>query len=61
MPLNHGALVSNLHTKRSRMQSRDCIADIWGQRSPNEGEDRWPVRVDQRSLDEPERWVQSPT
>ncbi|WP_292045083.1 hypothetical protein [Massilia sp. UBA6681] len=43
------------------MQSRDCIADIWGQRSPNEGEDRWPVRVDQRSLDEPERWVQSPT
>jgi len=41
------------------MQSRDSIADIWGERSPYEGEDRWPVRVDQRTLDEPQRWVQS--
>jgi anaerobic selenocysteine-containing dehydrogenase len=41
------------------MESRDSIADIWGERTPYAGEDRWPVRVDQRTTAEPERWVQS--
>jgi anaerobic selenocysteine-containing dehydrogenase len=41
------------------MESRDSIADIWGERTPYLGEDNWPVRVDQRTLEEPERWVQS--
>jgi anaerobic selenocysteine-containing dehydrogenase len=41
------------------MESRDSIADIWGERTPYAGEDRWPVRADQRTLEEPERWVQS--
>lgn len=41
------------------MESRDSVADIWGERTPYEGQDRWPVRVDQRTLEEPERWVQS--
>lgn len=38
-------------------QSRDSIADIWGNRTPYFGE--WSVRVDERILEEPERWVQS--
>ena len=41
------------------MQSRDSIGDIWGERSPYEGQDQWPVRVDERTLETPERWVQS--
>jgi ferredoxin-nitrate reductase len=39
------------------MQTRDAIADIWGQRTPYEGD--WPVRVDERTTAEPEKWVQS--
>jgi anaerobic selenocysteine-containing dehydrogenase len=38
-------------------ETRDSIADIWGQRSPYYGE--WRVRVDERILEEPEKWVQS--
>jgi anaerobic selenocysteine-containing dehydrogenase len=37
--------------------TRDSIGDIWGQRTPFVGE--WPKRVDERTLEEPERWVQS--
>ncbi|MCW8088193.1 molybdopterin oxidoreductase family protein [Sabulicella glaciei] len=39
--------------------SRDSIADIWGERTPFHGEGQWPARVDERTLAEPERWVQS--
>jgi len=39
------------------MNTRDRITDIWGQRIPYFGD--WPVRVDQRTLEEPEQWVQS--
>lgn len=39
--------------------TRDSIRDPWGARTPFAGEGRWPVRVDERTLDEPERWVQS--
>ncbi len=39
------------------MESRDSIADVWGARTPHAGE--WPVRVDERTLEDPERWVQS--
>jgi anaerobic selenocysteine-containing dehydrogenase len=38
-------------------QTRDSIADIWGERHPFV--DEWPVRVDQRVEEEPDHWVQS--
>jgi anaerobic selenocysteine-containing dehydrogenase len=38
-------------------ESRNSIDDIWGPRTPFVGE--WPVRVDERTLAEPERWVSS--
>lgn len=41
------------------METRDSIADIWWMRTPYAGEDRWPVRVDQRTAGEPDHWVQS--
>ena len=39
--------------------TRDSVADIWGDRTPFHGQDQWPVRVDERTLEAPERWVQS--
>ncbi|MFC0677935.1 molybdopterin oxidoreductase family protein [Lysobacter korlensis] len=39
--------------------SRDSVSDIWGERTPYHGDGQWPVRVDERVLEEPERWVQS--
>lgn len=45
--------------RESAVESRNSIDDIWGERRPYAGEGDWPVRVDQRTLDEPERWVQS--
>jgi ferredoxin-nitrate reductase len=41
------------------MQTRDSIRDVWGSRSPYQGEGQWPARVDQRIDEEPDRWVQS--
>ncbi|MCU7492628.1 MAG: nitrate reductase [Ignavibacteria bacterium] len=38
-------------------ETRDSIKDIWGERTPYYGS--WPERVDERTLEEPERWVQS--
>lgn len=39
-------------------ETRDSIADIWGERLPHiRGE--WPARVDERTLEAPEHWVQS--
>ena len=38
-------------------ETRDSIADIWGERTPYAGE--WPVRVDERTVEEPEQWIQS--
>src|SRR3954469_17331765 len=38
-------------------QTRDSIRDIWGERTPYKGE--WPVRVDLRTAEEPDKWVQS--
>ena len=38
-------------------QTRDSVRDVWGERTPYVGD--WPVRVDQRLTDEPEKWVQS--
>ncbi len=40
-----------------RSESRDSIADVWGTRTPQEG--NWPVRVDERVVEQPDRWVQS--
>jgi ferredoxin-nitrate reductase len=38
--------------------TRNSIEDIWGQRTPTMNE-QWPIRVDSRVEEEPERWVQS--
>ncbi|MBV9308129.1 MAG: molybdopterin oxidoreductase family protein [Acidobacteriaceae bacterium] len=37
--------------------TRDSIADIWGERTPYHGE--WPARVDERTVEQPDGWVQS--
>ena len=38
-------------------ETRDSVADVWGARTPYIGD--WPVRVDERTLAEPDHWVQS--
>src|SRR3954470_18639021 len=38
-------------------ESRDSIADIWGERTPTDRS--WTARVDERVVEEPEQWVQS--
>ncbi len=44
--------------KGTRMgQSRDSIADVWGPRAPYDKD--WPVRVDEHTSEQPDRWVQS--
>jgi anaerobic selenocysteine-containing dehydrogenase len=37
--------------------TRDSIANIWGERTPYVGD--WPERVDERTLAQPDAWVQS--
>jgi anaerobic selenocysteine-containing dehydrogenase len=37
--------------------TRDSIRDIWGSRTPHTGE--WPARVDERTIETPEHWVQA--
>src|SRR3954470_14578743 len=39
-------------------ETRDSITDIWGERTPHL-HGVWPGRVDERTTEEPERWVQS--
>jgi ferredoxin-nitrate reductase len=39
------------------IESRDSIKDIWGERTPYF--QNWPVRIDERKEEEPDRWVQS--
>lgn len=39
-------------------ETHDSIANVWGKRTPHLHK-MWPVRVDERTLEEPERWVQS--
>ncbi len=41
------------------MPSRDSIQDVWGPRTPYQGEGKWPIRVDEQMCEAPERWVQS--
>jgi ferredoxin-nitrate reductase len=38
-------------------ETRDSIADIWGKRTPYYGD--WKERIDERTLEQPEQWVQS--
>ncbi|MBF9142857.1 molybdopterin oxidoreductase family protein [Hymenobacter properus] len=38
-------------------ETRDSIHDIWGPRTPHQGQ--WPTRVDERTTEEPDHWVQS--
>jgi ferredoxin-nitrate reductase len=37
----------------------DRIADPWGERTPYAAGGRWPARVDEYTVEEPERWVRS--
>jgi hypothetical protein len=37
-------------------ETRDSITNIWGERTPHLY-DTWPVRVDERTTEEPERRV----
>src|SRR5213080_3148507 len=39
--------------------TRDSNTDIWGTRCPYQGSEKWPERVDERTAQEPEDWVQS--
>jgi ferredoxin-nitrate reductase len=39
-------------------ETRDSIADVWGERTPHL-HNMWSARADERTLEEPERWVQS--
>src|SRR5215208_3331482 len=43
--------------RRVMTETRDSTTDIWGPRTPTR--DAWPTRVDERTLEVPERWVQS--
>ncbi len=47
--------------KRLRIsgETRNSVADIWGERTPYEGKGNWESRVDAAWTDDPERWVQS--
>ena len=40
-------------------ETRDSITDIWGERTPYYGTHQWPVRVDERTSEKPDKWVQS--
>lgn len=39
-------------------QSRDSIANVWGERTGFYGEGAWPQRVDVALIEQPDRWVQ---
>src|SRR5262245_55535328 len=39
--------------------TRDSVADVWGPNAPFHGEGCWPERIDEHTVDQPERWVQS--
>ena len=38
-------------------ENRNSITDVWGERTPYYG--NWPVRIDERKEEEPDKWVQS--
>ncbi|MDQ6813594.1 MAG: nitrate reductase [Bacteroidota bacterium] len=38
-------------------ETRDSIKNIWGERKPYKGD--WPVRIDEKTSEEPDHWVQS--
>ena len=40
-------------------ESRNSIQNVWGERTPFEGREQWPERVDYRISEEPDRWVKS--
>jgi anaerobic selenocysteine-containing dehydrogenase len=39
--------------------TRDSIADVWGARAGFVGPGQWPERTDERTAEEPDRWVKS--
>jgi ferredoxin-nitrate reductase len=39
-------------------ETRDSITDIWGERTPYKDK-KWPARVDERTVERPQRWVRS--
>ena len=39
--------------------TRDSITDVWGPRTTHDADGSWPERVDLRTSEEPDHWVQS--
>jgi len=50
-------LLGLINDKNALKQTRNSVEDIWGERTPHKGE--WPIRKDERILEEPDEWVQS--
>jgi anaerobic selenocysteine-containing dehydrogenase len=40
-------------------ESRNSVVDVWGDRTPFRGDGNWPERVDHRTIEDPDRWIQS--
>jgi anaerobic selenocysteine-containing dehydrogenase len=57
LTIRHSAPSGGAHEEAEMGESRDSVADVWGPRTPYVGE--WPVRIDTRTTDDPDRWVQS--
>ncbi len=41
------------------IRTRDSVADIWGERTPFDGQGQWASRLDYLLSEEPDHWVQS--
>src|SRR5947209_6455633 len=57
--MRRAANPSTANTAPRVNESRDSIVDIWGPRTPYFGEYAWATRADERTIAQPERWVQS--
>src|SRR5947208_14407826 len=52
-------VVKNPPLEQNKPCMRDAVQDIWGERMGFHGENQWPVRVDQHTTEQPEKWNQS--
>ncbi|MGZ7107909.1 MAG: molybdopterin-dependent oxidoreductase, partial [Methanobacterium sp.] len=49
---------NSIHDLKYLRQTRNSVKDVWGERTPHK-KGEWPVRKDERLLDEPDEWIQS--
>ncbi|MGB9977781.1 molybdopterin oxidoreductase family protein [Methanobacterium sp.] len=47
----------SINDLKAMRQTRNSVEDVWGERTPYK--EYWPIRKDERVLEEPEEWVQS--